>query len=213
MKSIILRLVLALSAFTIVPDALAADSAGGNIFVDAAYGKMFGRQANTGDTGDTNSSQTAWRADGGYRWKLDDARSLGLEVGYMHFGIVAINSDALSFVSGSTTATAMTAGVNYHYLFGADKAWLFQLRAGLMTVKFDESYSTFIPGQPTTTGSFSSRQGGAYFGLGIGRDVTQNWSLILALEYYNSGNTGNYNNGNSLGLGFIGLGAEYRFGD
>ena len=211
MKSIVLRLVLALVALAVVPEALAADIGGGNIFVDAAYGKMFGRQASTGDSGYTHPSQSAWRADGGYRWKLDDARSLGLEVGYMHFGIVADNSDALSFVSADSTATAMTAGVNYHYLFGADEAWLFQLRAGVMTVKFEEDYSSFIPGQPTTTGSSSSRQGGAYFGLGIGRDVTQNLSLILALEYYHSGDTGNYYNENSLGLGFMGLGAEYRF--
>ena len=209
MKSMIVRLVLALAAFSVVQDALAAD--GGNFFVDATYGKMFGKQNSTGDSGYTYPSQTAWRADGGYRWKLDDARSLGLEAGYMHFGIVADNSDALSFVNGNTTATAMTAGVNYHYLFGADRAWLFQLRAGVMTVKFDASYSSFIPGQPTVTGSSSSRQGGTYIGFGIGRQIAQGFSLVMALEYYRSGDSGSYYSENSLGQGFIGLGAEYRF--
>ena len=212
MRSIVLRLVLVLAAFTVLPNALAADTgSGGNIFVDATYGKMFGKQASTGDSGFTHPSQTAWRADGGYRWKIDDARSMGLEVGYMHFGIVEDNSDANGFLSGATTATAMTAGVNFRYLLGADEAWIFQLRAGLMTVKFDESYSSFIPGQPTTTGSSSSRQGGAYFGFGIGRQITQSFNLVLALEYYRSGDTGNYYSQNSLSQGFIGLGAEYRF--
>jgi hypothetical protein len=130
----------------------------------------------------------------------------------MHFGIIADNSDANGFVSGATTATAMTAGVNYHYLFGADEAWLLQLRAGVMTVKFDESYSSFPPdGRPTVTGSSLSRQGGTYFGFGIGRQITQSFSLVLALEYYQSGSTGNYSSKNSLSQGFIGLGAEYRF--
>lgn len=212
MKSIVFRLVLTLAALTIVPNALAADADSGDIFVDATYGQMFGKQASTGDTGSSSSSQSAWRADGGYRWTLDDARSLGLEVGYMHFGNVETNSDANEFFSGETTATAITAGVNYHYLFGADKAWIFQLRAGVMTVKFEEDYSNFSPlGSMTTTGSSSSRQGGAYFGFGIGRDITQSLSLILSLELYNSGDSGNYSSKNSLSQGFIGLGAEYRF--
>jgi hypothetical protein len=212
MKSIVIRLMLVLAALAVVPNALAADSGGGNIFVDAAYGTMFGKQSSTGDTGSSSSSPTAWRADGGYRWNLDDARSLGLEVGYVHFGTIEANSDALGFLSGNTTASAMTLGINYRYLFGADKAWIFQARAGLMTVKFDEEYSSFPPdGRPPTSGSSSSHQGGGYFGFGIGRDITQSFSLILALEYYTSGDTGNYNGGNSLSQGFIGLGAEYRF--
>ena len=210
MKSIVLRLALALAAFAVVPNALAADSGSGNIFVDAAYGKMIGKQNATGDTGSSSASPSAWRADGGYRWKLDDAKSLGLEVGYMHFGNVETNSDALSFFSGETSATAMTLGLNYHYLFGADEAWIFQARAGVMTVKFTENYSYYPPQQPIT-GSSSSRQGGEYFGVGVGRDITQSLSLILAFEVYNSGNTGNYSNRDSLSQGFIGLGAEYRF--
>jgi hypothetical protein len=213
MKSIVLRLMLALVALTVIPDAWAADTDTGNIFVDAAYGKMFGRQTSTGDVGSADDSTTAWRADGGYRWKLDDARSLGLEVGYMHFGNVETNTDANEFFNGETTASAMTLGFNYRYLFGADKDWIFQARAGVMTVKFDEGFSSFPPdGSPTTTGSSSSRQGGAYFGFGIGRDITQDFSLILGLEYYHSGDTSDDFGGNdSLGLGFIGLQAEYRF--
>jgi len=212
MKSIALRLALILAALTVVPNALAADSGGGDIFVDATYGKMFGKQASTGDSGFTHSSQSAWRADGGYRWKLDDARSLGLEVGYMHFGIVADNSDANGFLSADTTATAMTAGLNYRYLFGADEAMIFQVRAGVMTVNFEEDYSSFPPdGRPTVTGSTSAHQGGAYFGFGIGRQITQGFSLVLGLEYYHSGDTASYYSQNSLSQGFIGLGAEYRF--
>ncbi|HEY1772659.1 MAG TPA: outer membrane beta-barrel protein [Gammaproteobacteria bacterium] len=210
MKLTILRLALALAAFTVVPNAWAADSDTGNIFVDAAYGKTTGGQASTGDTGFTYGPQSAWHAGGGYRWKLDDARSLGFEVGYMHFGIIADNSDANGFVSGATSATAMTAGANFRCLFGDDEAWIFQGRVGVMTVKFTENYSSFIPDQPTMAGSSSSRQGGVYFGAGIGRDITRNLSLILAYEIYSSGDSGN-SSGEYLGQGFVGLGAEYRF--
>jgi long-subunit fatty acid transport protein len=211
MKSIVLRLMLALVAFTVVPNALAADLDTGNIYVDAAVGKMFGRQTNTGDEGPSNDSTSAWRADGGYRWKLDDARSLGFEVGYMHFGDVANNSDANEFFNGETTASAITAGVNYQYLFGADKAWIFQARLGLMSVKFDEDSAAFNPDGPAITGSSSTSQSGAYFGFGIGRDITQSLSLVLALEYYNAGNTSQFSQQPGLDQGFIGLGAEYRF--
>ena len=188
MKSIIFRLVLVLAAFAIVPDALAADTGGGNIFLDAKFGKTFG--SNNAHSGYFSNSQSSWGADGGYRWKLDDARSLGFEVGYTHFGDVSPdNPSPMSFSTAVASASAISVGANYQFLFGEDKASIFQARAGFMRVKFDGSYSTFFPGSPVTTGSNSWRQSGTYFGLGIGRHLTQNFSLILAYDRYSSGDT------------------------
>ncbi len=195
MQSIILRLVLVLAAFTIIPDALAAD--GGNAFVDATLGKTFGGSP---------TDQSAWGADGGYLWQLDDRRSVGFDVGYMHFGHVVANSNPMAFLSNEASASAITLGGHYQYLFGADRASIFQVRAGLMSVKFDGSSSTFFPGQPATTVPDSDRQSGLYFGAGIGRQITQSFSLILAYDRYSSDQ-----NGQDLGLDFLGLEGEYRF--
>ncbi len=45
-----------------------------------------------------------------------------------------------------------------------------------------------------------------YFGAGIGRYITQSFSLILAYNRYSSDD-----NGQNLGLNWLGLEAEYRF--
>jgi hypothetical protein len=82
MKLIIFRLVLALAAFSIVPNALAADADSGNFFLDAKLGTTFGKVVSD-DPGYTSGSQPSWGADGGYRWKIDDAHSVGIDVGYM----------------------------------------------------------------------------------------------------------------------------------
>lgn len=213
MQSIVLRTLLILAAFAMVPDAFAADNGGGDVFVDAAYGRTTGGQSSTGDTGFTHGPQSAWRAGGGYRWRLDDAKSLGVEVGYMHFGIIEDNSDANEFWSADTVATAITAGADYHYLFGDDRVWIFQGRAGLMSVKLRTDYSSFIPQQQAFSGSSVSRQLGVYFGAGIGRDITRDLSFILAFEVYGSERSGDRSSGVNLSQGFLGLAAEYRFGD
>lgn len=209
MKSIVLRLVLVLAAFSIIPNALAAD--GGNVFVDATFGETFGGTG-TDHSGTFSNAQTVWGADGGYLWKLVDEQSLGFEVGYMHFGHIPDNSDAFTFSSNDVSARATTLGARFQYLFGDDKASIFQLRAGLLSVKFDGSFSTFFPGLPATTVSGSYRQSGLYFGIGIGRYITQGFSLILAYNQYASGGTQDQNGSHpGLDLDWLGLEAEYRF--
>ena len=197
MKSIVLRLALVLAAFSIIPDALAAD--GGNVFLDGTFGRTFGGSA---------TDQSGWGADGGYLWKLDDRRSVGFDVGYMHFGHVVDNSNPMAFLSNEASASAITLGGHYQYLFGEDKASIFQVRIGLMSVKFDGSASTFFPGQPATTVSNSYHQSGTYFGVGIGRNITQSFGLILTYDRYSSSDT-QANSG--LGLNWLGLEGEYRF--
>jgi hypothetical protein len=83
MKSILFRLVLILMAFAIVPECWAADTGGGNVFLDVREGKIVGEPLGSG-SGYSAGSQASWGADGGYRWRLDDQRSLGFELGYRH---------------------------------------------------------------------------------------------------------------------------------
>ena len=197
MKSIILRLALVLTVFAVIPDALAADS--GHAFFDAAYGKTFGASP---------TDHTGWSGDGGYLWKLDDRRSVGFDVGYIDFGHVVNDSNPMSFMSDEASASAITLGGHFQYLFGADKASIFQVRVGLMSVKFDGSSSTFFPSVPATTVPESSHQTGTYFGLGIGRNITQSFSLILVYDRYSSSDS---QSNSGLGLNWLGLEGEYRF--
>ena len=208
MKPTIVRLALILAAFVAVPDAFAADTGGGNVFLDARFGALLGNDGFSGDGGSGGNSKTAWGADGGYLWKLDDARSLGFEAGYTHFGQISNGNDALSFSSGQTTAKAISAGIRFQYLFSDDKAWFFQARGGLMSLRSDSTFSSFIPGQPRTTGSSSSSQSGLYLGLGVGRQLTQDFSLTLAYNLYNSNGSQRDQDFNASWLGLV---AEYRF--
>lgn len=207
MKSIVLRLALALAAFTVVPDALAAGSDSGNFFLDAKFGEAFGSHS-----GYSNSTQSAWGADAGYRWNLDDARSLGIDVGYMDLSQIADASDPLAFSSGGVTANEISLGGHFQVSMGGSKAWYFQARAGLTSTQFDQSYSNSPPGQSGSSGSYSWSQSGRYFGFGFGRHITQNLSLILAYNRFSSGDTQDQNGHHSgLNLNWLGLVAEYRF--
>jgi len=191
---------LVLTAFMAVPNAFAADTAGGDVFLDAKVGKTYGGPG-TYAAGYSSTTQSSWGAAGGYRWRLDDARSLGFEVGYMHFGDVFSSEDPMGFSASQESLSAISAGVNYRFLFGDDKAWHFQTRVGLTRVKTDSSYSYFPPVGPAASGSASSNSTGAYLGFGIGRRVTQDFSLSLVFDHYNS----------DLNMEFLGLEAEYRF--
>lgn len=209
MKSIILRVMLALAALSIVPNALAADSEGGSVFLDAKYGALLGKGASTGDVGNSGDSTTAWGADGGYLWKLDDVRSWGFEAGYMHFGQISNDTDANEFFNGNTTASAITVGVHLEFFLGGDKATIVQLRGGLAHAKFDSAFSSFPPdGRPTQSGTSSSYGNGPYLGIGIGRQLTQSFSVFLA---YNNYNVSGSDRQTDLNVNWLGLEAEYRF--
>lgn len=201
MKSIVVRLILALAVFTVVPNAWAADSASGNFFLDAKDGKTFGKGSSS-----SVGSQSSWGADGGYLWNLDDQRALGLEFGYQDFGKVAeffgnSGGDRLS-------ASAMTLGGHFQYLFGDDRAWIFQVRGGLASVKFDDDFTTNFP---SSSGTDSWTQSGVYAGLGFGRQIIQGFSVIVAYSHLSSNASANRGGEADLSLNWIGLVAEYQF--
>ena len=187
MKSIVLRVVLALAALSVVPNALAADSDGGKVFFDARIGDTVGANA-------------------GYLWTLSETGAVGLEAGYMDFGQIADNSAPLEFFSQQISATGTTVGGHIQHLFGEDEGWVFQFRAGLLSAKFDEKHSDSSPGGPVTQGSSSSSQSGTYFGFGVGRNVTPGFSLGLAFDRYDA-----RDHEAALGKNWFGFVAEFRF--
>ncbi len=207
MRSIVLRLALALAALGIVPNAMAADSDSGNFFLDGKLGEM-SNSTDWGDSGPSTQVHASWGGGGGYLWRLDDGSSLGLELGYMHFGDVSDGFDANGFTSETTSANAMTLGALFQHPFAAVQTWYFQARFGLMKAKLDTAY-TFDMGGPPFTSSNSWRANGSYIGLGIGHQITQSFSLTMSYTRYNSTHTSG--NAISLGVNWVGLEAEYRF--
>jgi hypothetical protein len=204
MRSMVLRLVLVLAAFAVVPGAMAADTAGGSIFLDAREGKTFGK-------GSTSSvgSQSSWGADASYLWKFDDQRWAGFELGYTDFGKVADFSG--NFGQEHLSASALSLGGHYQYLFGDDRAWIFQLRGGLASVEFDDHFTSNFPSPSSGTDSF--RETGVFAGIGFGRKLTQGFSVFLAYSHYSSNDNSNRGGAEDLNLNLIGLVAEYQFGD
>lgn len=204
MRSTILRLALVLATFTVVPDVLAAD--GGNFFLNAKLGEMT-NSSDWGDAGPSTQTHTSWGVSGGYLWKLENGSSLGLELGYMHFGDISDGNDANGFTTETTSANATTAGINFQHPFGVDEAWYAQARAGLMKAKLDTTY-TYGMGGPPFTSSNSWHENGLYVGAGIGRQITRSFSLGLAFTLYSSSSSGQQIN---LSPYWLGLEAEYRF--
>lgn len=204
MKSMLFRLLLILAAFAVIPDSWAADTTGGNVFLDAKIGYVFGRQV---DSGYSNSgTSTSWGADGGYLWKFHETSSVGFEAGYMHFGQV----DRYSGNSGqsSTTASAISLGGRLQALLGEDRAIIFQVRAGLLRARFDDHFNPIFG----PSGSDSWTESGTYLGLGIGRKLTQGLSVLLAFNQFNADDTSNPRGQQvDLDLHWIGLEAEYQF--
>jgi len=187
---------LLLAAFS--SSAMAAD---GGVFLDAKAGSIFGKPAGTGYSSQTH---TSWGADGGYLWNTDDATSVGLEFGYMHFGNIAQTGGNSGVVSDS--ANAMTVGGRFEHRFGEDKAWLVQLRAGLSSMKVDGDFNAFFG----PSGSSSWRENGPYFGFGMGRHITQGFSVLVVYSKF-VGNGDASKGQPDLDVNWIGLVAEYRF--
>ena len=198
MRSIILRLMLLLAAFAMVPDTFAAD--GGGIFLDAKDGSIIGKPLGGISA---SSSGSSWGADGGYLWNLDGQSSLGLELGYMHFG--EIGDDSGNFGSNRLSANATSLGAHFQYLFGDERGWIFQARGGFTSVAVHDDFTSFFSPNSSTT----SDKSGLYLGFGIGHRIVQGFSVILAYNHYATidkviGDT-------DLQLDWIGLVAQYQF--
>jgi opacity protein-like surface antigen len=106
------------------------------------------------------------------------------------------------------SASAMSLGANFQVLSGDDRATILQLRGGLTSVKIDDYFTSNFP--TPSAGSDSWHQTGIYFGLGIGRKLTQGLSVILSYSHYSAPDNANHL-GTDLNLNWLGLVAEYQF--
>ena len=202
MKPILFRVMLVLAASAVVPECWAADTAGGNAFLDAKLGYVYGRQ----DSGYSNVTHTSWGADGGYLWKSGDAVSAGFEAGYMQFGHLA---DYFGNSGGThLSASAITLGGHIQGLLGEERATILQARVGLLQARITDDFTSNF-GSPST-GSDSWNESGIYFGVGIGRKLTQGLSVLLAFNLFTLNGSTQQRSFNTT-LHWIGLEGQYEF--
>ncbi|HET7307670.1 MAG TPA: outer membrane beta-barrel protein [Gammaproteobacteria bacterium] len=158
-----------------------------------------------------NQKATAYGAQGGYRWSINDANAIGFDVGYVDFGSI---DDAGGGMFATLSGSAITAGVNYQLRFG--NAWYLEARTGYMKLTLESSIT--LPGVSIQIGPISTDLGlgfnyssdeydGVYLGVGVGRWLTPSFGLSVNYDYHRADDI----NGDSLNLPLFSVAAEFLF--
>lgn len=166
-----------------------AAHAQGNFFIAGQVG-----QAKYDDSGFDDASADTRAISGGYRWQAGPIVQIGVEAGA---GKVDEISQDYYYADGSgyveTGRIGMEAdyrhvGANARFNFGQDSRWFAIARGGYMAYEMDASahYEARLDGQliDSLDESGSDDGGGAYFGAGIGVDLTPNVNLNLMYNSY-----------------------------
>lgn len=130
----------------------------------------------------------------GYRWQAGAVVQVGFEIGGGKLGALKeeyteIFTDG-TFSERETLETSYAyAGANARFQFGVASPWFGILRLGYMRYEeeYTSSYEDYYAWDSTVyTGSYSVSDvgGGAYFGAGIGFDVTPNFNVNLTQSGY-----------------------------
>ena len=152
----------------------------GGFFVGAQAGR-----ATLSDTGFRDDSSSTQSIGAGYRWQAGASPVLiGVEAGYGRLGEIG-ESYALSGYSERREFEADYGyvGANARFQFGADSRWFAIARLGYMGYDQEFRYRVEAPGL-SEEGRFSDDGGGAYFGLGLGVDVTRTFNVNAMVNGY-----------------------------
>jgi OmpA-OmpF porin, OOP family len=199
MKKTMFAAALAAVGLVAVPAAFAQDAStqqlaqqGWYVSADAGYG-----QINKGPY-DSNGDAVGG-VKGGYRFALNPNVSLGVEAGYEYLGRV----DARGASGDSSLRSKLygpTLGANLRYNF--TPKWYGEVRGGAF----------YAQGQGLTDTANPSYQRfdrtRYYAGVGVGYNLTQNWSLGVNYNYYDGSNR---NHGAQLQTNAVTASVEYRF--
>ncbi|GAB2493244.1 hypothetical protein GCM10027084_02490 [Pseudoxanthomonas sangjuensis] len=131
----------------------------------------------------------------GYRWQAGQRVQVGIEVGAGRIdGIDDRYSYDVGFSDGlahveeryGLKADYAQIGANARFQFGADSRWFAIARLGYLGYDQELSGSYSVSGVYTDSGRYSESDsgGGAYFGAGIGVDLTPNVNLNLMVNGY-----------------------------
>lgn len=175
--------------------AFAADQ--GAFFINGNLGQSHFHDHAFNDRTDTSSAARV-----GYAWHLNNGGGdLGLEAGYVNLGRASgtvLTSNNTVDLSAKLSGPVL--GANYKYTF-SNKMFV-SLRAGWFRSKFDAKV--------TGVGSQSFSGNGAYSGVGVGYDITSNFSLGVNFDEYH-GRATVYGTKTKEGVSSISGFAEYRF--
>ncbi|HJW47691.1 MAG TPA: outer membrane beta-barrel protein [Lysobacter sp.] len=175
---------IAMACSTVVP----AAQAKGGFFVGGQAG-----EATYDDSGLDEDSAGTQAFSGGYRWQAGAITQVGFEAG---FGKVDEITQDYSFDGGSYTqndrigmdADYRLIGANARFNFGRDSRWFAIGRGGYMDYEQNSSFqsATYVDGVQVFgyNDSVSDNGGGAYFGAGVGMDVTPNFNVNLMFNSY-----------------------------
>jgi hypothetical protein len=175
----------AMACSTVVP----AAQAQGNFFVAGQAG-----EATYDDSGFDEDSADTRALSGGYRWQAGAVTQIGIEGG---FGKVDEITQDYYYNPGTgyteTGRIGMDAdyrllGANARFGFGPDSRWFAIARGGYMAYEQNASarYAAFDNGVQidSLSESASDNGGGAYFGAGVGMDITPNFNINLMFNSY-----------------------------
>ena len=194
-NKILLAAALATAGLVAVPAAFAQNAAnptsqqGWYVAANAGYAGI--------DKGPYDNGAVAGGVTGGYRFAINPATSLGMEVGYQYLGQVTargLSSDS----SADSKLRGTTAGLNLRY--NISPSWYGELRGGAF----------YAQGQGLTDSAnpqyqqFNRTQ--YYAGAGVGYNITPQLSMGLNYNYYNG--TGR---NVELQTSAYTVSAEYRF--
>ena len=165
-----------------------AAHAQGNFFVAGQVG-----QAKYDDSGFDDASADTRVISGGYRWQAGPIVQIGFEAGLGKVDEITQDYYLASQMHTDTGRIGMEAdyrnlGANARFNFGSDSRWFAIARAGYIAYEMDAHTSgvvTWFDGsQVEYNESGSDNGGGAYFGAGIGVDLTPNVNLNVMYNSY-----------------------------
>lgn len=176
----------AMACAAAVPPAHAA----GNFFVAGQVG-----QAKFEDSVFDDSTANTRAFSGGYRWRVGPAIQIGIEAGLGK--VDELDGDFFYYTDGmgyeETARIGMDidyrhVGANARFNFGEGSRWFAIARAGYMAYDMDARlhYEARDNGQLVDTfdDTASDDGGGAYFGAGVGMDITPNVNVNLMFNGY-----------------------------
>lgn len=197
--------------------AFAANSTG-NFFINAGIGQSQYHVGHTDGLGyKLDEKDTAGALRFGYAWHVAPTFDLGVEGGYVDLGKLVASyhyenaaGDYVVDEHADLNATGWLAGVNGKFNF-ADQ-WYVSARAGWLRSKADATYRYSETGYGSAYASGNASGDGWYGGVGVGYDLTRDFSLGLSYDNYHA----KAKVENALGALHSNIGAymftaEYRF--